>query len=155
LFYPIFYTPLPQPRIHRGDFMENIHSGSCLCGQVSYEIEGTFDGFYLCHCKYCQKDTGSAHAANLFSAKAALNWITGRDKVKTFNLPSTRHSKSFCEECGAAVPNQSMEGRLLVVPAGSLDSEIAMRPDAHIFCSSKACWDEDLERIEKFAKFPS
>lgn len=99
--------------------MENLHSGSCLCGQVKYEIEGSFESFYLCHCSYCQKDTGSAHAANLFSSMAKLNWTAGKDKIKTFNLPSTQHTKSFCPECGSAVPNQQMNGKLLVVPAGS------------------------------------
>lgn len=135
--------------------MENLHSGSCLCGQVKYEIEGSFESFYLCHCSYCQKDTGSAHAANLFSTGAKLNWTAGKDKIKTFNLPSTQHTKSFCPECGSAVPNQQMDGKLLVVPAGSLDSKITITPNAHIFYSSKAEWDEELERIKKFEKLPS
>lgn len=48
------------------------HAGSCLCGEVHYEIEGAFERFYLCHCTHCRKDTGSAHAANLFSSSAKL-----------------------------------------------------------------------------------
>jgi hypothetical protein len=116
--------------------------------------EGSFESFFLCHCKFCQKDTGSAHAANLFSTTAQLNWILGKDKIKTFNVPATRHSKSFCGECGSAVPSLQMNGKLLVVPAGSLDSELTMIPDAHLFCSSKASWDEGLEKITKFDKFP-
>jgi hypothetical protein len=134
--------------------MTNKHSGSCLCGQVKYEIDGDFDGFYLCHCKYCQKDTGSAHAANLMSGGARLTWLVGQDKVKTFNLPSTRHQKSFCVECGAAVPGLHMEGKLLVVPAGGLDSAVTVKPNAHIFYSSKAEWEDSLEKIKKFEKFP-
>jgi hypothetical protein len=46
--------------------MSNTYSGSCLCGEIRFEIEGEFERFYLCHCEYCRKDTGSAHAANLF-----------------------------------------------------------------------------------------
>ena len=46
--------------------MSNTYSGSCLCGEIRFEIEGEFELFYLCHCEYCRKDTGSAHAANLF-----------------------------------------------------------------------------------------
>jgi hypothetical protein len=52
--------------------MQQKSNGSCLCGQVQFELEGTFDAFYLCHCQYCQKDTDSAHAANLFSKTASL-----------------------------------------------------------------------------------
>jgi hypothetical protein len=134
--------------------MNSKYLGSCLCEKIKYEVEGSFESFYLCHCKYCQKDTGSAHAANLFSTKAKLQWIAGPESIKTFTLPSTRHTKSFCQDCGSAVPSLQMDGQLLVVPAGSLNSDLAVKPDAHIFCSSKAGWDESLEGIKRFDKFP-
>lgn len=131
------------------------HFGSCQCKIVQYEVSGSFDSFFLCHCTYCQKDTGSAHAANLFSSTATLSWIAGEDKVKTFIIPLTRHKKSFCSECGAAVPQSNAEGKALVVPAGGLDSQVTMKPNARIFCASKAAWDENLEFIKKFENFPS
>ena len=134
--------------------MEKKHIGSCLCALVKFEIDGDFESFYLCHCKYCQKDTGSAHASNLVSRTAKLHWLSGRDFIKTYNLPSTRHTKSFCQECSSALPSLQMEGKLLIVPAGSLDSEITIQPTAHIFNSSRACWDENFESIIKYEKFP-
>lgn len=136
--------------------MTNKYLGSCLCGQVKFEIQGCFESFFLCHCKFCQKDTGSAHAANLFSTKAKLHWLFGVDKIKTFNLAPTRHTKSFCSECGSALPVQKKADGLLVVPAGSLDTEIIdIKPNAHIFNSSKACWEVMLENIQRFEQFPS
>src|SRR3984885_6959493 len=71
------------------------HLGSCLCGAVRFEVEGGFQRFYLCHCGHCRKDSGSAHAANLFASGANLRWVTGKDQVRCFTLPSTRHSKCF------------------------------------------------------------
>jgi len=135
--------------------MSNSHRGSCLCRDVRFEINGDFERFYLCHCEYCRKDTGSAHSANLFSSTATLKWISGEDKATLFNLPSTRHTKSFCTTCGSALPHLQMNGALLVVPAGSLNSEITLRPDAHIFVSSKADWDEALEKVPMVEKFPA
>ena len=131
------------------------YAGSCLCGEVRFEIEGEFERFYLCHCEYCRKDTGSAHAANLFSSAAALHWVSGEDKVRQFNLPATRHNKCFCSTCGSALPMMQMNGQLLVVPAGSLDSEVLIRPNAHIFVSSKARWDDSLEKVPTAERFPS
>lgn len=128
--------------------------GSCLCGEVRFDIIGDFESFFLCHCKHCQKDTGSAHAANLFSSKAELKWSSREDKIKTYTLPLTRHTKSFCMNCGSALPSMQMEGKLLVVPVGSLDSKFSMKPSAHIFISSKAEWDKELETIERFEKLP-
>jgi hypothetical protein len=47
-----------------------------------------FEKFYLCHCERCRKDTGSAHAANLFSSTAKLKWLSGQEKSKTFSMKS-------------------------------------------------------------------
>lgn len=135
--------------------MTNKHSGSCLCEQVKFDIEGNFESFFLCHCKHCQKDTGSAHAANLFSTSAKLNWISGQDQITTYVLPPTRHTKSFCQTCGSALPNLQMDGKLLVVPAGSLNTEVSIKPNAHIFLSSQAEWCKHLDQAARFEKFPS
>jgi len=135
--------------------MSNRYAGSCLCGEVRFEIEGEFERFYLCHCEFCRKDTGSAHAANLLSSTATLKWISGADKVKQFDLPATRHSKSFCVTCGSALPVSQRSLELLVVPAGSLNGEVPIRPNAHIFVSSKAGWDDALEKVPKFDGYPS
>lgn len=135
--------------------MSNRYTGSCLCGEVRFEIDGELERFYLCHCQYCRKDTGSAHAANLFSASATLRWTSGEGNVRQFNLRSTRHSRSFCATCGSALPIMQMNGKLLVVPAGSLDSEIPVKPDAHIFISSRAAWDDALDKVPTFDEFPS
>ena len=127
--------------------MTDKHTGSCLCGAVRFEIAGDFQNFFLCHCPRCRKDTGSAHAANLFSTKAKIDWVSGAEKISTYRVPSTRHQRSFCCECGSALPNVQMDGALLVVPAGSLDTPVAKRPDAHIFVASRANWDEHLEDV--------
>lgn len=130
------------------------HIGSCLCGAVAFEIDGSFESFYLCHCDHCRKDSGSSYAANLFSSTASLKWLRGEDKVTQFTLPSTRHSRSFCSTCGSAVPSLQMGGTLLVAPAGSLDSDVPLRPSAHIFTASRANWDQELEAIPSVEGLP-
>jgi hypothetical protein len=132
--------------------MSDKHSGSCLCGAIKFEVHGAFERFFLCHCEYCRKDTGSAHAANLFSTTAKLKWIAGEDKTSFFNLPSTRHGRCFCSTCGSALPYTT--GKFLIVPAGSLDTEVSIRPDAHIFIASRAGWDKELESVAKVDRFP-
>jgi hypothetical protein len=127
--------------------------GSCLCGTVRFEVKGQFDSFYLCHCQHCKKDTGSAHAANLFSQSAKLIWQAGADAVASFALPGTRHNKSFCKLCGSALPSTQIAG-LLVVPAGCLDTKVSMLPTAHIFMASKAVWDGGLGEVPTFEGLP-
>ncbi len=130
------------------------HSGSCLCGDIRFEITGDFENFFFCHCKSCRKDTGSAHGANLFSSTAELTWLKGEEKVQTFNYQNSGHIKSFCPRCSSALPNIQMEGTLLVVPAGSLDTEIDIPPSGHIYLSEKAGWDKDLEKAPHYENLP-
>lgn len=134
--------------------MTQKHTGSCLCGKVTFEITGNFERFFLCHCEYCRKDTGSAHAANLFSSTAQLKWLSGEENVKTFNFNSSGHIKSFCSDCGSALPNAQINGSLLVVPAGSLDSDVDMVPQGNIYISHKANWDNELNKIQEFDELP-
>jgi hypothetical protein len=134
--------------------MTEKHSGSCLCRQARFEVDGSFEGFYLCHCEYCRKDTGSAHAANLFSSTAHLAWLSGQDNVTEYTLPGTRHLRCFCPVCGSALPSKHLGGALLVVPAGSLDTPVNLEPTAHIFVASRAAWDDALEKVPAFERYP-
>lgn len=134
--------------------MNKKHKGTFSCGKVAFEIIGTFERFFLCHCEYCRKDTGSAHAANLFSTTAKLIWLSGEDNIKTFDFESSGHIKSFCLDCGSALPNIQMHESLLVVPAGCLDTDISIVPQDHIYFSHKANWDNDLHKIQIFEELP-
>ncbi|MBN7758366.1 GFA family protein [Nitratireductor aquimarinus] len=134
--------------------MTQKNEGSCQCGAVKFKISGPFESFFLCHCSRCRKDTGSAHAANLFSTVAKITWLSGEDRIKTYRVPESRHEKSFCSECGSAVPGIQMDGALLVVPAGSLDTPVDIRPNAHICLSSRANWDDGLDEVTRLEGLP-
>ena len=132
--------------------MRNRHMGTCLCGDNQFEVEGAFESFYLCHCAHCQKDSGAAHTANLFSSSATLVWCSASGKRTTYTLPGTRHTRCFCSVCGSAVP-YTLEG-LLVVPAGALTTALDIAPSAHIFVASKAGWERKLAGTPSFDGFP-
>lgn len=131
------------------------YKGSCLCKGIQFRIMGEFEHFFLCHCRYCRKDSGSSHAANLFSTHAKIEWIKTDTEIRSYSPHKSNHVKAFCSTCGSALPNIQMEGKLLLVPAGALDSSINMRPEAHIFISNKASWDDHLERVKEYEKFPN
>ena len=129
-------------------------SGSCLCGDVAFEYAGEFQKFFLCHCGYCRKSSGSAHGANLFGRDGKLVWLRGQDQVTSFKLADTRFQRCFCSRCGAGLPYQLNE-KLVVVPAGSLDVDASLMPQAHLFIASKANWDAALGELPCFEGFPS
>ncbi|CAE6898246.1 GFA family protein [Vibrio sp. B1FLJ16] len=134
--------------------MESVYKGSCLCGRVRYELTGTFQSFFLCHCHRCQKDTGSAHAANLFARESTLIWTQGESDVKIYHHENTLHSKSFCQNCGSALPTVAQSIQSIVVPAGSLDSPVPVSPTARIFVASCASWVNELSQVPSYEQLP-
>ncbi|MCI5075732.1 GFA family protein [Oricola sp.] len=132
--------------------MSSKHTGSCLCGAVAFEINGEFDRFFLCHCSRCRKFSGTAHAANLFCFEGDMTWLSGEDRIKAYEVPDTRFMKNFCADCGSPLPRERGEG--MIVPAGCLDTPVAIAPTAHIFFADRANWDEHLEAVEAFDQRP-
>ena len=130
--------------------------GSCLCGNVTFEITAAFEQFHLCHCSRCQKATGSAHASILFTKPEAIKWLSGEKSIKHFKLPSAQFfAKSFCNECGSTVPKIVKDGQFLMVPAGSLDNPPEIKPQDHIFWKDRACWYDDAVEAPHFNEYPS
>jgi hypothetical protein len=134
--------------------MTNKLSGGCLCGYVEFSLEDNFSAFYQCHCKQCQNLTGSAFASNLITTPENIEWIKGADNIKKYDHPFRDFAKAFCGSCGSAVPFVNKSKRSLIVPAGSLKSFPAIRPQANIFTSEEACWLKAGQGAQEFEGFP-
>ncbi|WP_440876772.1 GFA family protein [Thalassotalea sp. PLHSN55] len=129
--------------------------GSCLCGKVSSVVTGPFKRFYQCYCDRCQKKTGSAFAALMFTTPDKIKWKSGEQLIKRFDLPeAARFSNCFCSECGSQVPYVSRDGAFLIVPAGYVEQDPEIRPSANIFWDEKPCWFEEGKSADKFSQYP-
>ena len=134
--------------------MQKIYTGSCLCGAVKFELEGIFKKFFLCHCSRCRKVSGSAHCANLFAPGAKLTWLIGKDHLSFYHHENTNFARNFCSICSTTLPVDAKSRGLVVVPAGCLDSDVDITPQAHIFTSSKGNWDAILNDVTTFKAMP-
>ena len=134
---------------------EKTVSGSCLCGQVAYEITGPLTTFQYCHCSRCRKFTGSAHASNLFVPPARFRWTRGEDQVGRYEHPDAKYyATNFCKRCGSSLPWPVKGGKNVVVTAGTLDEDPGIKPLWNIFWGSRACWFEGTESLPKHDTFP-
>jgi len=130
-------------------------SGSCLCGKVSSTVFGPFQRFYQCYCNRCQKKSGSAFASLIFTTPDKIEWHSGKEYIKRFDLPQAlRFSNCFCTECGSQVPFVSRDGSLLLIPAGYLNGDPQIKPLANIFWEDKPCWYEEGQAAPKFDQYP-
>lgn len=136
--------------------MEKPIPGSCLCKAVTCSVHGPFLRFYQCHCDRCQKKTGSAFASLIFTAPENISWTSGQDKIKRFDLPeAVRFSNVFCTDCGSQVPYLSRDGSALAIPAGFLDADPGIVPQANIFWEEKFCWYEEGQAAPKYDRYPT
>ncbi|WP_051361716.1 hypothetical protein [Solimonas soli] len=84
---------------------------------------------------------------------SCLCGTAGQDQVGEFTLPGTRHHRVLrALRLGAAErADERCDARRA---AGSLASDLPLRPDAHLFCASRANWDDALETLPKFQRLP-
>jgi hypothetical protein len=129
--------------------------GSCLCGEVAYEIDGPALRMYFCHCSRCRLGRSAAHGANVFYKADGFRWLRGVDRVQDYALPGAQYfGTAFCQRCGSEVPRVSTERNLASVPAGSLDSDPGIVPNAHIYVDSRAPWFDITGDVPQFAEMP-
>jgi hypothetical protein len=130
-------------------------NGGCLCGAVRYEVSGDPQRFYHCHCARCRKSTGTGHASNLFLSNATLNFTQGEALLKRFKVPEAkRFARLFCTDCGSAVARFVPELDGVVIPAGSLDDQPPIMPQARIFWGSRADWSCDSDSLPRYPEYP-
>ena len=134
---------------------EGITEGSCLCGDIGYEATGAPMRMMYCHCSRCRLGRAAAHAANVFFKLDQFRWVRGAAKVTEYKVPDAKfHAVAFCARCGAKVPRPSPERSIVVVPAGSLDTDPGVRAQAHIFTADKAPWFDITGTTPQFAAMP-
>ena len=129
--------------------------GSCLCGEVSYELSGNMGIFQYCHCSRCRKFSGSAHSASLFVIPDQFKWLSGAELVGRYEPADSKHfATSFCKKCGSSLPWLTKTGKAIVIPAGTLNDDPGIRPTQNLFCDSGASWYVESSALPKHAEMP-
>ncbi len=116
--------------------------GSCLCGGVTYEIDGPLDHPLYCHCTMCRKAHGTAFRARAGVKAAHFRWTMGEALLTWFeSSPGTE--RGFCSRCGSPLLSRfSSAPDIYGLPLGALDDDPGVRPGVHVHVASKAAWFE-------------
>lgn len=134
---------------------QQVFAGSCLCGSVAYEIEGEALRFYHCHCRRCRKATGTGHATNIIMKPAQVTWTAGEELLRNYKVPEAkRFATNFCSNCGSLMPRIAADLSIGVIPAGTLDTDPGIRPEARIFGGSRAAWSCDGSGLPVHEAYP-
>jgi len=130
-----------------------MYKGSCLCGEVCFEIAGEIQNIIYCHCSQCRKAQGSAFATNGNVDTDKFRFISGENELSAYES-SVGQTKYFCKHCGSPIISKSLSSPDKVrVRLGTIESDIDERPTAHIFVTSKANWEQidgDLPQYQSY-----
>jgi hypothetical protein len=132
-------------------------SGKCQCGEISYSFDrNKVISAHHCHCKDCQRSTGSGKATILFIAKKHIDMI-GTPKFYEVKGSSGSHIKrGFCENCGSGILSYSKEiPHINYIKAGTLNDSSWIDIDSNFFVDSAHDWNKADESIKSFKGNPS
>jgi hypothetical protein len=117
--------------------------GGCTCRQVRYRMTSGPMFVHCCHCRWCQRETGTAFALNALIEADRVEVLSG--EVELVNTPSNSGKGQMiarCPKCRVALwSNYGGAGDVIrFVRVGTLDEPDRLPPDIHIFTSSKQPW---------------
>ncbi|MEZ5901450.1 MAG: GFA family protein [Hyphomicrobiaceae bacterium] len=135
--------------------MSDKRTGSCMCGQLHYEVPREMKTAAVCHCLMCQKSTGAGAMTTAVYADEDVK-ITGDSKTFTYTSDNGRPvTNRFCPNCGTSVTmvTPALPG-LTLIRAGTLDDSTGLEPQFVVYNKRRPAWSSDNPNIPHFPEMP-
>ncbi|MBV1703395.1 MAG: GFA family protein [Hyphomicrobiales bacterium] len=117
--------------------------GRCACGRIRFEVRGPPLIVHACHCTWCRRESGTAHALNgMWEADRVVHLADEPEIVDTPSASGKGQKIARCPTCRVALwSNYAGSGPAArFVRIGTLDEPARFPPDIHIFTSTKLPW---------------
>ena len=118
-------------------------TGRCTCGEVEFRLHADPLVVHACHCTWCQRDSGSAFALNGMIETRHIEVLAGSPVARELPSASGKGQRVMaCPSCGVALwaSYHGTGPKFSYVKMGTLDETSDVRPDVHIFTSTKQAW---------------
>ncbi len=125
--------------------------GSCLCGEVKFEISGYVSPVQNCHAARCRKATGGDFTPEMLAHGTGFRWTKGADRICVYTAPLLKsppaYARAFCKTCGSPLPVELEGTPYMILNSGVLDIAPGELPPKYTTSNSKACWHEIMDEI--------
>jgi len=127
--------------------------GGCYCGSVRYEITGEPINQSICHCRDCQKSSGSASVAWIMLSRDEFSLTSGALKTVAGKEGAER---LFCENCGTGIAykNANILPGMIDIQTATLDQPEAYIPEMNIQLAEQISWEKVAHKMPGFDRFP-
>lgn len=118
-------------------------TGGCVCGAIRYQCTAEPIAVIHCHCRDCQRSSGTQMSTVLLVPTPAFGLLKGTPRSYPFTADSGNVlHRQFCGDCGAPLFTElKAMPDVWVIKAGSLDNPSWLKPSMHIYCDSAQPWD--------------
>ena len=135
--------------------MEKSLEGGCSCGRIRYRLASKPMFVHCCHCRDCQRQTGSAFVINALIETDRVERLSGETEAVPVPTDSGQpHVIHRCPVCKIALGSHyGGRQQLTFVRVGALDDPAALPPDVHIYTRSKLPWVALPENVPAFEAY--
>lgn len=124
-----------------------MHKGSCLCGAVSFEVQGELEPAYACHCSQCRKQTGHFLAST--EVPRARLTLHGEDKIAWYHA-SEKARRGFCARCGSVLFWDPIGRDSTWIAMGAFEKPTGIRFGRHVFVADKGDYYDIADCVPQF-----
>ncbi|MBK8961413.1 MAG: GFA family protein [Proteobacteria bacterium] len=136
--------------------MEDSYTGTCACGAIRYSCAAEPAFSWNCHCRDCQRASGSAFCAVLYVPRTALTVHGEANWYEVLAESGRRVSRGFCPRCGSPMFIQAeLVPELQGLWAASLDVPARFQPQVDVWVSRKQPWDCTSTALPKIGEAPN
>lgn len=122
-------------------------TGGCLCGAISYTVDGRLREVINCHCGQCRRFHG--HFAAYTAAPRSKVTIQDQDKQLKWYASSEKARRGFCGRCGSSLFWDEYRSELLRITAGSLDQPTGLQTTTHIYTADHGDYYVLADELDK------
>ncbi len=123
------------------------YEGGCLCGALRYGSSAEPLGVGYCHCRMCQKLSGSTVLPWVSFSPGSFSYTKGSPKIYT---SSNWGRREFCAECGSQIAFRTTDTEDTVeINVGTLDDPESVTPQYHVWCSSQVSWFDTQDELPR------
>jgi hypothetical protein len=125
--------------------------GGCLCGAVRFEITAPLLSAGYCHCRHCQRRTGTGSSVTGRVPQTGFHMLQGEEELRSYAPAGGGRPKVFCTVCGSALfSGEPLSDEQVAVRLGTLDHDPGIRPQYRQWMDSAVAWEpipaDELQR---------
>lgn len=129
-------------------------TGGCMCEAVRFEVTEPLAGAVFCHCKRCQRRTGTGVAVTALTQPRSFALTSGAEHLGRYEPGDGGWTKFFCTRCGSQISTENPENPdVVAVRMGAIDGDPGVRPSVHQFVAYAPAWapvpDDGLPRFDE------